>query len=91
MEDSNKKLARKTLNIIVNLYQKKIWNDSRTINMLANIAVNAKDIKISSAACKFFLSEYDTEQGDSSDEEDLEEVEDQEEISSFYQKIIEIL
>ena len=74
LEDSNKKLARKTLNIIVNLYQKKIWNDSRTINMLANIAVNAKDIKISSAACKFFLSEYDTEQGDSSDEEDLEEL-----------------
>ena len=74
LEDSNKKLARKTLNIIVNLYQKKIWNDSRTIKMLANIAVNAKDIKISSAACKFFLSEYDTEQGDSSDEEDLEEL-----------------
>ena len=74
LEDSNKKLARKTLNIIVNLYQKKIWNDSRTINMLANIAVNAKDIKISSAACKFFLSEYDAEQGDSSDEEDLEEL-----------------
>ena len=74
LEDSNKKLARKTLNIIVNLYQKKIWNDSRTINMLANIAVSAKDIKISSAACKFFLSEYDTEQGDSSDEEDLEEL-----------------
>ena len=74
LEDSNKKLARKTLNIIVNLYQKKIWNDSRTINMLANITVNAKDIKISSAGCKFFLSEYDTEQGDSSDEEDLEEL-----------------
>ena len=74
LEDSNKKLARKTLNIIVNLYQKKIWNDSRTINMLANIATNAKDIKISSAACQFFLSEYNTEKGDSSDEEDLEEL-----------------
>ena len=58
LEDPNKKLARKTLNIIINLYQKRIWNDSRTINILANIAVNAKDIKISSAACKFFLSEY---------------------------------
>ena len=74
LEDPNKKLARKTLNIIVNLYQKKIWNDSRTINMLANIAVTAKDIKISSAACQFFLSEYNVEQGDSSDEEDLEEL-----------------
>ena len=74
LEDPNKKLARKTLNIIVNLYQKKIWNDSRTINMLANIAVTAKDIKISSAACQFFLSEYNTEEGDSSDEEDLEEL-----------------
>ena len=74
LEDSNKKLARKTLNIIVNLYQKKIWNDSRTINMLANIAVTAKDIKISSAACQFFLSEYNTEEGDSSDEEELEEL-----------------
>ena len=74
LEDSNKKLARKTLNIIVNLYQKKIWNDSRTINMLSNIAVNSKDIKISSAACQFFLSEYDTEANESSDEEELEEL-----------------
>jgi protein SDA1 len=42
--------------------------------MLANIAVTAKDIKISSAACQFFLSEYNTEEGDSSDEEELEEL-----------------
>ena len=74
LEDSNKKLARKTLNIIVNLYQKKIWNDSRTINMLSNIAVNSKDIKISSAACQFFLSEYDTGANESSDEEELDEL-----------------
>ena len=74
LEDPNKKLARKTLNIIVNLYQKRIWNDSRTINMLANIAVNVKDIKISSAACQFFLSEYNFEKAESSDEEDLEEL-----------------
>ena len=74
LEDPNKKLARKTLNIIVNLYQKRIWNDSRTINMLANIAVNAKDIKISSAACQFFLSEYNIDKAGSSDEEDLEEL-----------------
>ena len=74
LEDPNKKLARKTLNIIVNLYQKRIWNDSRTINMMANIAVNAKDIKISSAACQFFLSEYNVDKAESSDEEDLEEL-----------------
>ena len=74
LEDPNKKLARKTLNIIVNLYQKRIWNDSRTINMLSNIAVNEKDIKISSAACQFFLSEYNVEKAESSDEEDLEEL-----------------
>ena len=74
LEDPNKKLARKTLNIIVNLYQKRIWNDSRTINMMANIAVNVKDIKISSAACQFFLSEYNIDKEESSDEEDLEEL-----------------
>ena len=74
IEDPNKKLARKTLNIIVNLYQKRVWNDTRTINMMANIAVNVKDIKISSAACQFFLSEYNVEKAESSDEEDLEEL-----------------
>ena len=74
LEDPNKKLARKTLNIIVNLYQKKIWNDSRTINLLSNIAVNVKDIKISSAACQFFLSEYNIDKTESSDEEDLDEL-----------------
>ena len=74
LTDPNQKLARKTLNIIVQLYQKKVWNDTRTINIMANIAVNTKCIKMSSAACQFFLSEYNTEKADSSDEEDLEEL-----------------
>jgi hypothetical protein len=34
LEDPNKKLARKTLNIIVNLYQKKIWTKKKKINMI---------------------------------------------------------
>ena len=34
LNDPNKKLARKTLNILISLYQKKIWNDDRTVNLI---------------------------------------------------------
>lgn len=70
LTDPNKKQARKTLNIMITLYQKKIWNDSRTINAIGT-CVASNDIKISSAAAQFFLSEYHIDEVDSSSEEEL--------------------
>ena len=73
LNDPNKKLARKTLNILISLYQKKIWNDDRTVNLISK-CVSVNDIKMSSAACKFFLSEYNIDEPDTSSEEELDEL-----------------
>jgi protein SDA1 len=72
LTDPNKKAARKTLNIIITLFKKKIWNDGKTVNAIA-AACNSTDPKIILAACRFFLSEYE-EGEDSSDDEDLDEL-----------------
>ena len=73
LNDPNKKLARKTLNILITLYQKKIWNDDRTINSIAK-CISINDIKMSSAACQFFLSEYNIDEADTSSEEELDQL-----------------
>jgi protein SDA1 len=72
LTDPNKKAARKTLNIIITLFKKKIWNDSKTVNAIS-AACNSTDPKIILAACRFFLAEYE-EEDHSSDEEDLDEM-----------------
>ena len=73
LKDPNKKLSRKTLNILITLYQRKIWNDDRTVNLIAK-CVSVNDIKMSSAACQFFLSEYNIDEPDTSSEEELDEL-----------------
>mmetsp|Transcript_6113 Transcript_6113/g.6343 ORF Transcript_6113/g.6343 Transcript_6113/m.6343 type:complete len:860 (+) Transcript_6113:18-2597(+) len=64
----NYKAARKTLNIIILLYKKKVWNDEKTVNAIAQ-ACYSKDSKIAYASCKFFLSEYEEMDEESEDDE----------------------
>jgi len=73
LNDPNKKAARKSLNIMIMLFKKKIWNDSKTINAISQTCTS-NDPKIAQASCQFFLSEYEEAQQDSSDEEELEEL-----------------
>jgi len=72
LKDPNKKAARKTLNIIIFLYKKRIWNDSKTVNSISSGCLS-NDLKIIFATCRFFLSEYKEEEPESDDEsiEDL--------------------
>lgn len=67
LKDPNKKAARKTLNIIIFLYKKKIWNDSKTVNSISAGCLS-NDLKIIYATCRFFLSDYMEEEPDSEDE-----------------------
>lgn len=53
----NVKAARKTLNIMILLFKKKIWNDDKTVNAIAQGCYH-QDSKIAYATGKFFLSEY---------------------------------
>ena len=73
LNEPNKKLGRKTLNIMISLYQKKIWNDSRTVNAIGQ-CVAVSDQKMSRAACQFFLSEYEVNEIDTSSEEELDQL-----------------
>jgi protein SDA1 len=73
LNDPNKKAARKTLNIMISLYKKKIWNDAKTVNAIAETC-NSTDPKICLASCHFFLSEFEEAEADSSEEEELEEL-----------------
>jgi protein SDA1 len=73
LNDPNKKAARKTLNIMISLYKKKIWNDAKTVNAISETC-NSTDPKICLASCHFFLSEFEEAEADSSEEEELEEL-----------------
>ena len=73
LNDPNKKAARKTLNIMISLYKKKIWNDAKTINSIAETCCST-DPKICYASCQFFLSDFEEAVADSSDEEELDEL-----------------
>jgi protein SDA1 len=55
---------------MIELYKRRIWNDDKTVNVIAESVMN-NDPKIVVAACKFFLIldyEFDSD-GESSDED----------------------
>ena len=55
---------------MIELYKRRIWNDVKTVNVIAEACLNSNP-KIVVAACKFFLIlDYDFESDeDSSDDE----------------------
>lgn len=73
LNDPNKKAARKTLNIMITLYKKKVWNDAKSVNCIATCCYSY-DPKIMYAACQFFLTEYEEAENDSSEEEELDDL-----------------
>lgn len=74
VKDSNPKAAKMSLDIMVELYKKNIWNDAKTVNVIGTIGCFSKITKVSVAALKFFLgTDGDEENSDSesNDEPDL--------------------
>ena len=54
----------KVIIIMIELYKRKIWNDEKTCNVIAEACFN-ENPKIVVAACKFFLIlDYDYESDD---------------------------
>lgn len=65
--------AKIATQILVELYRKRVWNDSKTVNILAEACTSMQN-KVMVTALKFFLSnEPNQEEDDSSDEEDEKE------------------
>jgi protein SDA1 len=71
MQDPNEDAARRAMNVMVELYKRRIWNDEKTVNAIWTGGVLHSNPKIISAACKFFLVlDYDWESEASMDSED---------------------
>lgn len=72
LRDNNSKAAKMSLDIMIELYKKNIWNDTKTVNVIST-ACFSKVTKVMVAALKFFLSsdsnEKDSDDSDSSDDE----------------------
>lgn len=73
LKDPNETASKRSLAVMIELYKRKIWNDEKTVNVIAEGCLH-ENPKIIAAACKFFLVlEYDweseSEGGDSDDSE----------------------
>lgn len=70
LSDNNKKAVKMSLNIMIELYKKNVWRDTKTVNVIAT-ALFSKITKIVVTALKFFLSgdenKEDSEDSDSDD------------------------
>nr|XP_060635364.1 protein SDA1 homolog [Anolis sagrei ordinatus] len=70
LQDSNPTAAKISLDVMIELYRRNIWNDAKTVNVITT-ACFSKVTKILVAALKFFLGKDEDEKKDSdSDSED---------------------
>ncbi|ETN60898.1 mystery 45A [Anopheles darlingi] len=67
LRDSNPKAAKMSADIMIELYRKQVWNDAKTVNVIANVGCFSKVTKVMVASLKFFLG---TDQQNESDDDD---------------------
>lgn len=77
LNDTNVRAAKMSLDIMVELYKKNVWNDAKTVNVITT-ACFSKSAKVMVGALKFFLGkdpdERNSDDSDSEEEVDLKEV-----------------
>ncbi|KAK7580661.1 hypothetical protein V9T40_001290 [Parthenolecanium corni] len=69
LQDKNAKAAKMSLNIMIELYRKNIWNDTKTVNVIS-FGCFSKFTKVMVAALKFFITNPATEDSEDSDSSD---------------------
>lgn len=73
LKDSNPKAAKMSVDIMIELYKKNVWNDAKTVNVIANVGCFSKVTKVLVASLKFFLGRDPDEKGsDDSENSDNE-------------------
>lgn len=74
LKDPDEAAAKRSLQVMIELHWKRIWNDENTVNVIAEACLHKKT-KICVAACKFFLfiQTDDDEKSDSDDSSDEDE------------------
>lgn len=77
LKDTNTRAAKMSIDIMIELYKKNIWNDTKTVNVIAT-GCFSKITKVMVASLKFFLGkdeeEKNSDDSDSDDEVDPKEV-----------------
>uniref|UniRef100_A0A182MVE8 Protein SDA1 n=1 Tax=Anopheles culicifacies TaxID=139723 RepID=A0A182MVE8_9DIPT len=68
LRDTNPKAAKMSVDIMIELYRKQVWNDAKTVNVIANVGCFSKISKVLVASLKFFLGT--DQQDEEEDEED---------------------
>ncbi|XP_017066221.1 protein SDA1 homolog [Drosophila eugracilis] len=74
LKDANPKAAKMSADIMIELYKKNIWNDPKTVNVIATVGCFSKVTKVLVTSLKFFLGhdeEDEEEDSDSENEVDL--------------------
>ncbi|KAF7989980.1 hypothetical protein HCN44_008654 [Aphidius gifuensis] len=77
-KDSNERAAKMSADIMIELYKKNIWNDAKTVNVIAT-GCFSRTIKVVVTCLKFFLGsdpedENNSDDSDSEDEPNYKEV-----------------
>lgn len=70
LQDSHPKAAKLALDVLTELYHKNIWNDQKTVNIIADIGCFSKNTKVMVASLKFFLGRDEEEKTENSDSEE---------------------
>ncbi|XP_023223054.1 protein SDA1 homolog [Centruroides sculpturatus] len=73
LKDKNNVAVKMSLDIMIELYRKNIWNDAKTVNVIAT-ACFSKVTKILVTALKFFLGSDEKDDNDDDDSNSEEEI-----------------
>lgn len=66
--EENAIAAKKSVDVCVDLYHKNVWNDAKTVNVIAE-ACFSPITKVSVTAVKFFLNSNDHQEEEEEDED----------------------
>ncbi|XP_070500478.1 protein SDA1 homolog [Chironomus tepperi] len=72
IKDSNPRAAKMSLDIMMELYKKNIWNDAKTVNVIATVGCFSKITKVLVASLKFFLGTDEDDENSGSESDDNE-------------------
>lgn len=72
LKDANPKAAKMSVDIMIELFKKNIWNDEKTVNVIATVGCFSKLTKVLVASLKFFLGHDEDGKGSDDSESDNE-------------------
>ncbi|KAJ3186370.1 Protein SDA1 [Gaertneriomyces sp. JEL0708] len=73
LKDSNETAAKKSLEVMIDLYKKNVWNDAKTVNVIAEACFSPVP-KIVAPALHFFLGSNDKKDDDQDSDGDVPDI-----------------